>query len=68
MNGGELTEAKKLLSYQEAADYLGIKKSTLQTMVCQRRVECVKVGRRVYFTRSALTSFIERNTRKPMDI
>jgi excisionase family DNA binding protein len=59
---GNYVEAKRLLDYQEAADYLGIKKSTLSILVCRRDIECVKVGRRVYFTHAILDSYVERNT------
>lgn len=59
-----MTEQKRLLDYQEAADYLGIKKSTLAILVCRRDIECVKVGKRVYFTRSILDSYIENNVQK----
>ena len=63
---GNDREQKKLLDYREAADYLGIKKSTLATLVCRRDIECVKVGRRVFFTRLMLDSYIERNIQKPI--
>lgn len=47
------------LNYQEAADFLGVSVSTLQHWVCQRRVEHLKVGRRVFFRRSAPISFLD---------
>ena len=66
--GNYIKEQKRLLDYQEAANYLGIRKSLLRTLVCQRRIECVKIGRRVYFTRSILDSFIKKNTRKTIKV
>jgi excisionase family DNA binding protein len=60
--GNYMQEHKRLLDYREAAEYLGIKKSTLQTMVCRRQIECVKVGRRTYFTREILEQFVSGNT------
>ena len=62
------TEEKQLLDYAEAAGYLGIKKSLLVIQVCQRKIECVKIGRRVYFTRLILDSFIKKNTRKTIKV
>ena len=66
--GNYIKEQKRLLDYQEAANYLGIRKSLLRTLVCQRRIECVKIGRRVYFTRLILDSFIKKNTRKTIQV
>ena len=66
--GNYIKEEKRLLDYQEAANYLGIKKSMLIILGCQRRIECVKIGRRVYFTRLILDSFIKKNTRKTIQV
>ena len=62
-----MAEQKRLLDYQEAADYLGIKKTTLAILVCRRDIECVKVGKRVYFTHAILDSYIERNIQKAIE-
>lgn len=49
----------------EAAEYLGIKESTLAVWRCVGRygIEYVKVGRLVKYRKSALDAFLERRTR-----
>jgi excisionase family DNA binding protein len=53
---------KKLLNIHEAAEYLGLKVSTLYAWVHQRRVPYVKVGRLVRFRPEALEKWLENNT------
>jgi len=52
----------KLLSLEETADILGISEGTLRNWVYQRRVEFVKVGRRVLFRPKWIESFVEGQT------
>jgi excisionase family DNA binding protein len=40
---------KRLLNVGEAAEYLGIKKTTLYCWVCQKKFPYVKCGRRTMF-------------------
>ena len=55
-----------LLSVREAASYLNISPYTLYTMVSQRRVPYVKVGRLTNFDKGELDKWIKQNTVMPM--
>lgn len=50
---------KRLLNIDEAAEYTGLKKNTLYSWVCQRRVPFVKCGRRTLFDIKDLERWIE---------
>lgn len=52
--GTRIVEARKLLTLNEAAAYLGISKLTLYGWTSQRRIDHVKVGRLVKFDRQTL--------------
>ncbi|WP_173051504.1 excisionase family DNA-binding protein [Nitrospira sp. KM1] len=51
---------------REMADIIGISVHTLYTMVSQRRIPFVKVGRLTKFDRQALDNWIEEHTVLPM--
>jgi excisionase family DNA binding protein len=53
------------LRHSEAANYLGISKSTLYQYVCQRKIECRKLGGRLEYRRSSLDRFKDRQIRQP---
>ena len=52
----------KLLTRQEAADFLGVKKSTLAVWACNKRYDLpvVKVGRLCKYRMSDLIKFIDK--------
>jgi excisionase family DNA binding protein len=52
---------QKLLSVTEAADFLGIKKSTLYEWIIQKKVPYYKVGRLVKFKREDLETWLKEN-------
>ena len=52
---------QKLLSVTEAADFLGIKKSTLYEWIIQKKVPHYKVGRLVKFKRESLEAWLKEN-------
>ena len=54
----------KLLTMDEASEYLGISKLTLYGWVSERRLAYVKVGRLVKFKQDHLDKWIEQNTVK----
>ena len=56
----------RLITIKEAADYMGLSPHTLYTMVSQRRVPFVKVGRLVKFDVELLDKWIKQNTVMPM--
>ena len=51
------------LRHTEAADYLGISKSTLYQYVCQGKIECRKLAGRLEYRRSTLDQFKDRQIR-----
>lgn len=59
----KLYTSDSLLSRQEAADFLGIKKHTLEVWAVNKLQELkyVKIGRLVRYRYSDLLAFIERN-------
>ena len=57
---------QRLLAIQDAATYTGISVHTLYTMVSQRRIPFVKVGRLVKFDLKMLDDWIKQQTVMPM--
>ncbi|MBH0178420.1 MAG: helix-turn-helix domain-containing protein [Nitrospira sp.] len=57
---------RKLIPIQEAAQYTGLSPHTLYTMVSQRRIPYVKVGRLVKFDVDLLDKWIKQQTVMPM--
>jgi excisionase family DNA binding protein len=57
-------EGSLLLSVKDAADHLGIGRSSLYQLMASGEIETVDIGRRRYISRVALTKFIETNTRR----
>lgn len=55
-----------LMSVKETAIYLGLAPDTIYTMVSQRRIPFVKVGRLVKFDIQLLDKWIKQNTVMPM--
>jgi excisionase family DNA binding protein len=59
---------RRLIAIQEAAEYTGLSPHTLYTMISQRRVPFVKVGRLVKFDVELLDKWIKQHTVMPMPI
>ena len=57
---------QRLLSVQDAATYTGLSPHTVYTMVSQRRIPYVKVGRLVKFDQAMLDAWIKQHTVMPM--
>ncbi len=51
------------LKHTEAAEYLGISKSTLYQYACQQKIECRKLGGRLEYRRSILDRFKDLHIR-----
>jgi excisionase family DNA binding protein len=51
------------LNHAEAADYLGISKSTLYQYACRRKIESRKLGGRLEYRRSTLEQFKDHQIR-----
>ena len=54
--------ARKLLDVHAAAERLGVSPFTIRAWLRQRRLEHVKLGRRVLVPESAIRRFVEQNT------
>lgn len=54
------------MSVKETATYLGLAPDTIYSMVSQRRIPFVKVGRLVKFDVELLDQWIKQNTVMPM--
>lgn len=67
MNDRENLEpiVRRLFNIQEVAGYTGLSISTLYTMVSQRRIPFVKVGRLTKFDRCELDRWITAHAVKP---
>ncbi len=57
---------RRLLNVQEAAEYTGLSVHTLYTMVSQRRIPFVKVGRLTKFDLRLLDEWIANHNEMPM--
>jgi excisionase family DNA binding protein len=57
---------RRLLTIQEASQYTGLSVHTLYTMVSQKRIPYVKVGRLVKFELEMLDKWIKRQTVMPV--
>ncbi len=57
---------RRLISVQETAEYTGLSVHTLYTMVSQRRIPFVKMGRLTKFDLKLLDDWIAKNTIMPM--
>ena len=57
------SQSESWLAHPEAADYLGISKSTLYRFACEGRIETRKLGGRLEYSRSTLDKFKEQQIR-----
>jgi excisionase family DNA binding protein len=51
------------LDHSDAAEYLGVAKSTLYRYACEERIECRKLGGRLEYRRSTLEKFKDQQIR-----
>lgn len=58
--------ARRLLDIREVASYTGLSTHSLYTMVSQRRIPFVKIGRLVKFDKGKVDEWIKHNTVMPM--
>lgn len=59
---------KRLMNISEAAEYLGVKKSTLYDWVCLRKIPFVKCGRLTKFDIRDIDKWIESKKTKEQNI
>jgi excisionase family DNA binding protein len=62
----EASGLKRLIDIKGAANYTGLSVHTVYTMVSQKRIPYVKVGRLVKFDLNMLDSWIKQHTVMPM--
>jgi excisionase family DNA binding protein len=62
----DASSGPRLLSVEEAADYLGISPGTMRNWLSRRRVEYVKVGRLTRVSQAALDRYVAVNTVRPV--
>ena len=55
---------KRLISVEDAARYLGVKKSTIYSWAWRRKIPSVKMGRRLLFDQEDLDRMIEAGKRQ----
>lgn len=60
--------ARRLLDIQEASEYVGLSVHTIYTMVSQRRIPFVKIGRLTKFDVALLEAWIKKNTVMPISV
>lgn len=53
---------ERLIGIDQAAEILGVKRSTIYQWVSMKKIKHIKVGRLVKFRESDLKEFIEANT------
>lgn len=58
--------ARRLLDIQEASEYVGLSVHTVYTMVSQRRIPFVKIGRLTKFDVALLEAWIKKHTVMPI--
>ena len=56
---------RRLLDINEVATYTGLSPHTLYTMVSQRRIPFVKIGRLVKFDKTKIDDWIKQNSVMP---
>jgi len=59
-----MVEGQIYLTVKEAAELLRLSPHTLRSWVSMKKITYQKIGRRVFFKRSVLDDFVERNTVK----
>lgn len=57
---------RRLFNIQEVAEYTGLSVHTLYTMVSQRRIPYIKVGRLTKFDLAAIDAWIDNSSVKPL--
>ncbi|GKS56542.1 hypothetical protein YTPLAS18_00690 [Nitrospira sp.] len=60
------TPARRLLSVEETACYLGLSQHTVYKMASQRRLPKTKIGGRLMFDRDELNAWIKTQTVMPL--
>nr|WP_295877368.1 helix-turn-helix domain-containing protein [uncultured Chitinophaga sp.] len=57
-------ETKDLLTINEASSFINLAKPTIYGLVGQSKIPCMKRGKRLYFSRQELTTWIKSGRKK----
>lgn len=60
-------QSQRRLTITEAADYLGVRPSTVRQWVWRRRIDTVRIGRLVRIPQAALDKIVEEGTTPALD-
>lgn len=65
---GTITDNKKteddILSLDEACEFLNLQHATIYGMTSRRQIPFIKKGKKLYFSKSELTSWLKSSSRK----
>jgi len=56
-----------VMTITEASDFLNLAKSTIYGMVCRNEIPVSKKGKKLYFDREELTSWVKKGRKKTTD-
>lgn len=59
-------EADKLLTIQQAADFLYLSVPTIYGLVSKSQIPCMKRGKRLYFSKDELASWVKSGRKKTL--
>lgn len=60
-------ETKDLLTINEASSFINLAKPTIYGLVSQAKIPCMKQGKRLYFSRLELISWIKAGRKKTIE-
>lgn len=66
--GDEIKELPLLLTVKEAAAVMRIGRDTTYSLVAQKLIPCVKLGKQIRIPRNALLAHLEREAQRAFDV
>lgn len=66
-NAGENFQGSPFLTLIEAATFLKLAPQTIYGLIHNKKIPCIKKGKRVYFTKEQLISWMESGRKKTSD-
>lgn len=58
------SDQNEIMTVEQVAQMLAMNKSSIYNMISQRRISCVKMGRRVYFFKQEIINLLKSNRKK----
>lgn len=59
---------RKTLTTEEVADYIGVHKDTIYTMVRQKQIPHIRVRRRIFFSKETIDSWMRDQEQKSLEV